>query len=82
VAALLGAVLLTCFVGLTAAAWRRRAALAGTLALLGAAACTGGLVASAGAVLWIAAPFAPIAAGLLALGSLSVRLLGEDGDGE
>jgi hypothetical protein len=79
-AALLGGTLLACFVALTAAAWRRRAALAGMLALLGVAACIGALVASAGAVLWIAAPFAPIAGGLLAVGSLSARLLSEDGN--
>jgi CHASE2 domain-containing sensor protein len=77
-AAALGILLLICFGVLTAVAWRRRAALAGTLAVLGTAACIGALAASASAVLWIAAPFAPIAAGLVALGSLSARLLGED----
>jgi hypothetical protein len=80
VAAALGISLLICFGLLTAAAWRRRAALAGTLALVASAACAGALVASASAVLWVTAPFAPIAAGLLALGSLSARLLGEEED--
>jgi hypothetical protein len=82
VAVLLGAALLTFFALLTAAAWRARAALAGTLALSGLAACVGALVASARAVLWITAPFALISGGLLALGSLSARLLGEDGNRE
>ena len=82
VAAVLGTSLLICFGLLCAAAWRRRAALAGTLALLGAAACIGALAGSASAVIWVTAPFAPIVAGLVALGSLSARLLGEEDDGD